>query len=168
MTALLAMIPAKDWIYGTLIASLLAFGFYEVHHLKAEGAAQEAAALQKSSAELQVKADAQVQVNAANYAATVAAITERENANTQTANAQLSDAAKRVSDYDAYRRSHPNVGSPATAAAIAGSGSVGTSGIEDEFRQLEQVALSLASSTAHDVIALTQCMQERDALTGKN
>lgn len=55
MGALLALIPGKDLIYGALILALLAFGAYEVHHLKAEGAAHEIAALKASSDKLQAQ-----------------------------------------------------------------------------------------------------------------
>lgn len=167
MPALLALIPLKDWLWAALVAALIAGVIYERNHLIAEGAAHEIAALQASSAKLQAAAEARVQQLAADYAATVVAHQETFDAQTQVANAQLSDAAKRVSDYDAYRRSHQTVGGPASAAAIAGSGKSGPSGVDDQFASLEQVALQLASSTAHSVIALNMCMVDRDSLTGK-
>ena len=55
MGALLALIPTKDAIYGALILCIVLFGVYEVHHLKAEGAAHEVAALAASSAKLQAR-----------------------------------------------------------------------------------------------------------------
>jgi len=55
MSALLALIPTKDWFYGILIASLLAFGVYERHHLLVEGQQHELAALQASSDRLEKK-----------------------------------------------------------------------------------------------------------------
>lgn len=49
MGALLALIPAKDWVYGGIIAALLAgFGWYTVHE-RAEGAAKIIAADKKLS-----------------------------------------------------------------------------------------------------------------------
>lgn len=53
MGALLALIPTKDWLYGTAIAALLVFGVYERHHLIAEGQQHEIAALKLSSDRLQ-------------------------------------------------------------------------------------------------------------------
>lgn len=158
---------SKLYLYlGGLIAIALAFGTY-TYHERAIGAAKEIAALKVSSDALQKAADAKVQQLATDYAATVAAHTETFDAQTKVVSAQLSDAAKRVSDYDAYRRSHQTVGGPASAAAIAGSGKSGPSGVDDQFASLEQVALELASSTAHSVIALNMCMADRDSLTGK-
>ena len=67
MTALLALIPAKDWLYGGLIIALIVFGIHEHHKLLAEGIAEQKAAdtaaavvLEKQTAaqtaELQAKA----------------------------------------------------------------------------------------------------------------
>ncbi len=167
MPALLALIPLKDWLWAALVAALIAGVIYERNHLIAEGAAHEIAALQASSAKLQAAAEAKVQETAANYAATVAALTEKHDADTQVANAQLSNDAQRLRDYDAYRRSHQTVGGPASAAAINGSGTGGNSGSDDKFTSLEQVALGLAGSVAHTSIALIGCMAERNSLTGK-
>lgn len=59
MTALLALIPGKDMLYGALITALLAFGVYERHHLIAEGQQHELAALKLSSDRLQKQTAAQ-------------------------------------------------------------------------------------------------------------
>ena len=74
MGALLALIPTKDAIYGALILCIVLFGVYEVHHLKAEGAAHEMAALKASSDKLQLPqtakqtADLQARANMAEQA----------------------------------------------------------------------------------------------------
>lgn len=167
MGVLLSFIPQKDIFYGALLLLALAAGAYEVHHLKAEGAAHEISALQASSAKLQAEAAKQIAENTANYAATVAAVTEKADADYKVSAAQHESDAQRLRDYDAYRRSHPAVGGPASAAAIADAGKSGATGIDDKFASLEQVALGVAGSNAHLAIALMACMQERDGLTGK-
>jgi hypothetical protein len=52
MGALLSVFGLKDLAYAALIAGVLAYGVYEVHHLRAEGAAHELAALKVSSDKL--------------------------------------------------------------------------------------------------------------------
>ena len=44
MPALLALIPAKDWLYGGLIVLLIVFGLHEHHKILAEGIAEQKAA----------------------------------------------------------------------------------------------------------------------------
>jgi hypothetical protein len=66
MGALLAAFGLKDLVWAGLIAAVLGYGVYEVHHLKAEGAAHELAVLQASSAQLTVK---NAKANAMNEAA---------------------------------------------------------------------------------------------------
>jgi hypothetical protein len=53
MTALLGLLPLKDWVYSIIIVALIAFGVYEKHHLIAEGQQHELAALKLSSDKLQ-------------------------------------------------------------------------------------------------------------------
>ena len=165
MTALFELIPGK--VYVVLIAILLAFGYYEYKHIEAIGASHEVAALQASSVKLTEAAQAQVQETATNYAAVVAAITEREDANTQIAHTQLSNDAVLLRDYDAYRDSHPALGAPAGAGSAAGSGDADAARDDGEFKRLEQVALELAGSVYDAGIALTSCIDERNALTGR-
>lgn len=52
MTALLALIPTKDWLFGGLIVLLIIFGVHEHHKILAEGIAKQQAADAKASATL--------------------------------------------------------------------------------------------------------------------
>src|ERR1700675_4685145 len=165
MGAILSLIPIKDWIYGAIIAGLIAFGFYEVHHLKAEGAAHEVAALKESSDKLIAQETAHVALVAKTYAAQAAKTTETLDEQTQATAAAQSDAAQRLRNYDAYRRSHPDVartGQPATDAAVSGAGEV-----VQRFSRMEQVALQLIGAAANSRDALTSFMTDRVVMTGK-
>lgn len=164
---LLALIPSKDWFYGALIVGLILFGIHEVNHLKAEGAAHEVAALKVSSDKLIAQETAHVALVAKTYAASAAKTTETLDEQTQATAAAQSDAAQRLSDFNAYRRSHPTVASAGGAGGSAGQGT-GSGGSDSErLSSLEQVALDLAGAAAAGRNALSACMAERDALTGK-
>ena len=52
MSALLALIPIKDWLYGGAIALLIIFGLHYHHKVLAEGIAAQKAADDKASAAL--------------------------------------------------------------------------------------------------------------------
>ena len=167
MPALLALIPVKDWIYAGLGVALLAFGGYEIHHLKAEGAAHEVAALQKSSAELTAKAVAHNAEIGKAYVASAAKITGDLNAQIDIANAQHTSDAQRLRDYDTYRRQHPAVastGSPG-GAPVAGTSSAGQG--EDFVSELGLAGVSLADSLRDVNAALSACTADRNSLTGK-
>ena len=164
---LLALIPIKDWFYGAVIVGLILFGIHEVNHLKAEGAAHEVAALKVSSDKLISQETAHVALVAKTYAASAAKTTETLDEQTQATAAAQSDAAQRLSDFNAYRRSHPTVASAGGAGGSAGQGT-GSGGSDSErLSSLEQVALDLAGAAAAGRNALSACMAERDALTGK-
>ena len=164
---LLALIPIKDWFYGAVIVGLILFGIHEVNHLKAEGAAHEVAALKVSSDKLIAQETAHVALVAKTYAASAAKTTETLDEQTQATAAAQSDAAQRLSDFNAYRRSHPTVASAGGAGGSAGQGT-GSGGSDSErLSSLEQVALDLAGAVAAGRNALSACMAERDALTGK-
>jgi len=167
MGALLALIPGKDLLYGGAIVALLLFGAYEVHHLKAEGAAKEVAALKASSDTLQVTVARENAALASNYAATVAAITEKADENDKASAAQHESDAQRLRDYDAYRSSHPAVESAGSGAQPAPAGAPSDNGVERSLSSLEQVALDLAGALRDDTNALSSCMADRDGLAGK-
>jgi len=167
MGALLALIPGKDLIYGGLIVALLLFGIHEVNHLKAEGAAHEVAALKVSSDKLIAQEAAHVALVANAYAASAAKTTETLDEQTQATAAAQSTAAQRLSDFNAYRRSHPTVASAGGAGGSAGQGTNGGGSDSERLSSLEQVALDLAGATAAGHNALSACMADRDALTGK-
>lgn len=164
---ILGLIPGVHWIYGGIIAAILAGGAYEIHHLKAEGAAHELAALQISSAQLTKVAQEQVTKTATDYATTLAAIKDTDDAQLQAALSQHESDAQRLRDADAYRSGHPPLASSATGSGNAAEGTVSAPDSNDSFGQLEQVALGLADATRQAITALTACMADRTALVGK-
>ena len=164
---LLALIPIKDWFYGAVIVGLILFGIHEVNHLKAEGAAHEVAALKVSSDKLIAQETAHVALVAKTYAASAAKTTETLDEQTQATAAAQSDAAQRLSDFNAYRRSHSAVASAGGAGANQGAGTDSGGSDSERLSSLEQVALDLAGAAAAGRNALSACMAERDALTGK-
>jgi hypothetical protein len=167
MSALLALIPSKDWIYGAIIAGLIAFGFYEVHHLKAEGAASEVTALKVSSDKLIAQETAHVALVAKTYAAAAAATQETLDEQVQTAaRAQVSDS-ERLREYSAYRSTHPDVASAAGAGGNTVTGSPSAGQGEDFVSELGSAGVSLADALRGTSAALTACMSDRDSLTGK-
>ncbi len=167
MGALLSFIPGKDLVYGGIIIALILSGIYEVHHLKAEGAAHEIAALQKSSAALQADAAKQVAETATNYATTVATITEKADEDAKASTAQHESDAQRLREYDAYRSQHPALASAGSGSNDAAKGAPGDNGVERSLDGLEQVALNLAAALRGDQDALAECMADRDGLVGK-
>lgn len=167
MPAILSLVPLKDWIYGGIIVALLAgFGVYTVHerHL---GAAHEVAALQKSSAALQAKAQEHIIEVAKAYTDSFNANEEKLNAQLQAASDQHDSDAQRLRDYDAYRSAHSAVARAANAPATPVSGASGTDDLEQRIASLEQVALSLADADRQIEAALAACIRDRDSLTGK-
>lgn len=165
MPALLALIPFRDWCWAALLAGLIAFGLYEHHHLIAEGAAHEVAALKVSSDKLIAQEAAHVAEVAKNYAASAAALQGKLDEQTQTADARHAADLKRVQDFSAYRRAHPDVagtGQPAPSAGTSGTGQV-----EDFDSELRLASVSLADALRGSSAALGACMADRDALTGK-
>jgi hypothetical protein len=167
MGALFALIPGKDLVYGALIVALLAFGIYERHHLIAEGEQHELAALKLSSGRLQAAAQKQVAATAADYANTLSTVKENLDAQIKTASAQHDSDARRLRDFDAYRSQHPALASAPAGQGPVGQGSSSPSSNEHELASLEQVASGLADAGREVSIALTACVNERAALTGK-
>jgi len=167
VSALLALVPIKDWVYvGVIVALLTAFGIYTVHE-RHEGEAHEIAALKKSSDALQAKEAAHVIAVAKAYADSANANEEKLNAQLQAAADQHNSDADRLREYDAYRRTHKDVGSPQTGSGTDGAGNQSTSGYEDQLASLEQVALGLATAGREMNAALTACMADRNSLVGK-
>lgn len=167
MSALLALIPGKDLLYGGLIVALLiGFGVF-VHHERALGAAHEVATLQASSAKLNAAADAKV-------AALTAAHNQENEENATVREAQLragvalsAQLGSVRNSFDAYRRSHPDVAGPAGGPAAAGGGECGATSCGDLASQLLQAGSDLARSNADLSAVLQSAQRDRDSLTGK-
>lgn len=167
MPPFLALIPTKDYIYAAIIVALLAgFGWYTIHE-RHIGAAKEVAALKVSSDELNRKADAKIVKLNTEHATQVATIIGViDNERKANVSAAASDA-DRLREYDAYRRSHPAVGSPASGPKNQSDGSGSADRNADRSFELEQDALNLADAGRSVLTALKSCMIERDSLTGK-
>ncbi len=167
MPGLLSLIPLKDWVYGALIAALLAFGVYEVNHLKAEGAAHEVAVLQASSAKLTADAQKQVVATATAYAKSLTKVKGDLDEQVKTAAVQHDSDAQRLRDYDAYRRQHAALGSAGGGSGSQSAGASSAISVDDVLAGMEQAGLSLASANRLAAAALTACAAERESLTGK-
>jgi hypothetical protein len=165
--ALFSLIPIKDWVYsGIIIAILAGFGWYTIHE-RDIGKADEVAALQKSSQALQAKAAAHVAQVAKAYSTASSVNLENLNAQLKAASDQHDSDAQRLREYDAYRRAHPAVASAQTGSGAGSSGGSGTIEDDGRFASLEQVALQLATAGREVSAALSACMADRNALTGK-
>ncbi len=167
MTALLKLVPLKDWVYLSLILVLMGgFVSYTIHerHL---GAAHEIAALKKSSDELQAKAAAHVAAVAKSYSTASTSNLETLNAQLKIASAQHDSDAQRLREYDAYRRAHSTVASAQAGSGVGGQGAGSSSEDDGRFSSLEQVALGLATAGREVNSVLSACMSDRNALTGK-
>ena len=167
MGVLLSFIPEKDLFYGALFAILLAGGAWAVHHERVLGAAHEMAVLKDSSDKLQAAAIKQNQETASNYAATVAAVTEKADENQKSNAAQHDADLQRLRELDAYRSEHPPLEGTGSGTGNPAAGAQGDLGVERRLSSLEQVAAGLAAAVRDDRDTLTGCMADRDALTGK-
>lgn len=158
MSALLALIPGKDLFYGAVIVALLAAGGYEVHHLKAEGAAAEVKVVQAASAKAQAAAAKQIADLNSQHAASIAAIQEKQSADLKVAAAQSADLASRLRNYQANRGCpHPVLGG---AAATPAPGAAGSSSVDEALA-------GVIAAAAHDHAIVVAERTERDGLTGK-
>ena len=167
MPAFLSLIPVKDWIYGGIIVAILAgFGWYTVHERNI-GAAHETAALKASSDKLQAAAQKQIAQLTTQHAADTAKILGNLH-DEQNRNAMLSDSdARRLRQFDAYRRAHPALGSTAGKPGTVASGTASTPDVGELTQRLEQVAGELANATRAASSTLSACMADRDSITGK-
>lgn len=167
MTALLALLPARDYFYAALIIALIAFGVYERNHLIDEGITHETAAVTAASAKAEAAADAKIKVLTAQHEKTVEAIEEDYAQHEQANIAQRSADADRLREYDAYRRAHGSVASAASGPAATIQAASDASGGDEILERLESISVDLAASLRDEAVALSSCMVERDALTGK-
>lgn len=138
-----------------------------VLHFEHKGAADELSKLQKSSAVLVQKAQAQIATDTKQYQAAQATNQEKTNealSRVTTVQSQLADS---VRQYDAYRSQHPDVSRPAGVAGAAQSGECGS---EDCGAVIERLAVrgnELAGSVGTLSADLQSCQRDRDALTGE-
>lgn len=163
MLSLLSLTSAKEWFWAGLV---IAMGLLALHIYHA-GENHEIAAMQAQSAKLVAQAQAQVAATQANYQSQITTLQEKSNAQQKIAAAQSGADAQLVRNYDAYRRAHPDVGSPAGAAGASSPGADGADGTDTILNRLEQVALELTAAARDAGNALGACVSERNTLTGK-
>ena len=161
MTALLSLIPLKDWLYGGLIVALLiGFGWY-THRERSIGAANEVKVVQAASAKVQAAAAKQIATINAQHAATVAAIKVVQNAQLQIAAIDSAVLTQRLRNYEANRSCPRPVlaGSPA-----APTGSASSPGSDSS---VESAVEQVIAAAEHDNAVIDAERAERDSLTGK-
>lgn len=152
------------WIAEALVVLIAVVAL--VYHFEHKGAAEELGKLQKSSATLITKANAQIAANTKQYQAAQAANQEKTNAalaaNT-TLQSQLTDS---VRQYDAYRRAHSAVASTTGASGAAQPGECGPEDCGSVIARLAVRGNELAGSVGALSADLQSCQRDRDALTG--
>lgn len=169
MSAIFGLIKLlwKPLLGAALIAGMW---FAWVHHGSVRyraGIAAQQAADTKAFAALEAAANARIANLTAQYNAASQQLQEKADAQVQADAAQHSADLKRLREYDAYRKAHPDVqGAPGLGqAAPAGNGSAQQD--EGFTQRLELVSSELADSVRDGIAALTLCMAERDLNTGK-
>lgn len=167
VAALLADIGIKDYLYGVALAALLAIGVYERNHLIDEGEHKAELAEVHAADKANAAAEKRVAKLDADYKSQLTELKSTHEKELATITAQHDSDAQRLRDYDAYRTAHNGIpsqaGGPGTETAGAGS----PVSDEQRYESLELVALQLATAGKTVSSALTACMADRDALTGK-
>jgi hypothetical protein len=135
-------------------------------YLMHRGAARELAKLHTSSVKLQDKANKDIAQETAAHAADNAANQETLNATLKDYGVLSDTLDQRVRDFDAYRRSHPDVARPAGGSVPAGSGECGTEPCADLAVRLAERGDDLARSVGELAPALQACQRDRDSLNG--
>jgi len=165
MSALLALIPLKDWFYAGLIALLLIFGIHEYQDIEAKGAAHEQAAVLAASAKADATAKAQIAKVTADYSAAIVTVGENYAKAIQSADAAHSADLQRLQQRAASGNgTNTSVGSTGSASATANAGTARALALGSVPAER---ALDLADALRADDAALIQCYAERDSLTGK-
>ena len=137
-----------------------------VLHYEHKGASQALAKLETSSAQLVVKAQAEIAKEAASHQADVKANQEKTDAalaQVATTNNALSNS---VRDFDAYRRAHPDVSRPRGGLNATPGGNASTVDYGAIAVQLAEVGNELARSAGDLAASLQSCQRDRDSLTG--
>jgi hypothetical protein len=135
-------------------------------YLEHRGAEREVVKLQKSSATLIAKSNADIAKTNADHAAENTANQEKLHA-AVTASNTLSDALdNRVRDFDAYRRAHPAMASPVGGSIAASAGECGARSCGDIAAELAVRGDDLARNSGVLSASLQACQRDRDSLTG--
>lgn len=158
--AILKLLPAKDYVYGAIIAALLGwFGWY-TYHERHVGAQETVAAVQKASKKAEATAEKQVQKLTNEHAADVAAIEDKYEGMLSDADDAHNADLQRLHDAERYRQANSAVARTLSAPAQAPSGT-------DSTKRLESISAELADALRKDDAALEACYADRDSLTGK-
>lgn len=161
------LIPVRDYLYlGLAVMALLGFLAYR-HSLILKGERTKLAELAVSSRKLEFANAARLAIITKTYDGNLAAIKDANAKQAQIDAAQHVSDASRLRDFDAYRRAHERLAGAAGGPGPATTGDGGASRDDARFEQLELVALGLATAGRASQSALTACMSDRNALTGK-
>lgn len=158
MSALLALIPGKDWFYGALIigGAVLCWHFYD----KYESAVNYAATVKQESA--QALADAKKTIADLTTSYDAARKADKETYDKALADAAVQHATdtERLRGLAAARASDSVLsGASGLTAAIAAW--------SDRLSRVEGISGRLADALRQDDAAALACYADRDALTGK-
>lgn len=166
MTALLKLIPLKDWIYLAILILLgCGFWYYTVHERKI-GAAHEIAAVTKASDATKRQAQATIDTNAAQYAANLKASQEKRDADVNAAAAHAADLGERLRYYETHNGGNPVLQGP----TAPGTPAAACSGSDSEVvvpRAIYEGLINVEAATEHDQPIIVSERSERDSLTGK-
>lgn len=161
MSALLTLIPIKDWLYIGAFVLLGAGVAYERHHLLAEGAAHERATVQAASVKAAEAAAKQVATLNSQHIAAIAAIQEKQSVQLKAAAADSATLSQRLRNYQAsHSCPGPVLGGAASPDPSAYTGPGRVSGVEAAIEQL-------IAAAEHDNAVIVAERAERDSLTGK-
>lgn len=162
----LSSLELRVALYGALLTVISGWLLYERAHLIDEGKAKELVLLKTSSDTLKAKVAQVIAETTATHEAEAKANQEKLDA-TLKANAAISDALdQRLRDFNAYRRSHPNVASPPSGTPVTGAGECGTRPCGDVVADLAVRGDGLARSVGELTSTLQACQRDRDSLTG--
>lgn len=168
MAALLAAIAGiKDYLYIGAIAALLGFGIYLREHLIDEGEHKAEAAEVRAADKANAAAEKRVAKLNTDYQSQLTELKSTHEKELATITAQHDSDAQRLRDYDSYRAAHDGIPSQASGPRAEAAGAASPVSDEQRFESLELVALQLATAGKTVNSALTACMADRDALTGK-
>lgn len=157
-------ISVPKWVIEAALALLL--GLFLIAHFEHVGAARALAKLQKSSAALIAKAQTQIAHDTQQYSAAQKANQEKTDEATTRVTALQSELAASVQQYQAYRRSHPDVSRPAGGSQPASAGAAGPDQRDAIIVRLAERGNELAGSVGELSVQLQSCQRDRDALTG--
>lgn len=162
LSALGITLPA--WVVELVAVLALAGGV--VLYLEHRGASDELSKLKQSSAQLVAKRNKQIDDEIKAHTKDNTVNQEKlKNAN-DAVDGLTAELAQRVSDFDSYRRSHPDVPRPQGRPVTTVNGECGAVSCGDLASQLAKAGNELAGAAGRAGNALEACQRDRDSLTG--